>query len=107
MTKAIDLIGLLTLLTPPGSPSTEPGRGPTELRMGREPDEMGRRRSLWCPAYELCLDAARVRGWRSWTCESCSLFRHAERFRAQAAERVHAARRTDLPPDDGPAPSLP
>lgn len=75
--------------------------GPSELASALRPEEMGELRSLWCPAYEGCLEVAIHRGWRSWTCESCSWFRLADPHRRQAAGRAFAARRSDLPPDTG------
>ena len=75
--------------------------GPSELATALRPEEMGELRSLWCPAYEGCLEIAFHHGWRSWTCESCSWFRLAEPLRRQAAGRAFATRRCDLPPDSG------
>lgn len=74
-------------------------RGPAELASALRPEEMGELRSLWCPAYEGCLEVALRHGWKSWTCESCSWFRLAEPLRRQAAGHAFATRCCDLPPD--------
>jgi hypothetical protein len=81
--------------------------GPAELSAALSPEEMGRKRSLWCPAYERCLEVAFRSGWRSWTCEACPHFGQAEPFRKREAAMAFDARHRDLPPDGGPRPSLP
>jgi hypothetical protein len=73
--------------------------GPTPLPKAPAPDEIEARRSLWCPAYERCLDVALRGCWRSWTCEFCSQFLSAGPFRKLEAARSFHARRNDLPPD--------
>jgi hypothetical protein len=99
--KIIDLRTRLRFATDPRL------AGPAELSAALSPEEMGRRRSLWCPTYERCLEVAFRSGWRSWTCESCTHFRHAEPFRKREAATAFAARQRDLTPDGGPRPSLP
>ncbi len=94
MTKSIELLALLTLLD---------GRrlaGPAELRQTCKPEEVAQRRSLWCPAYDRCLNAALARRWRSWSCEDCAFFTHARPFRALAASRAGVMR------SHGPSPSM-
>jgi hypothetical protein len=81
--------------------------GPSEMSAALSPEEMGRRRSLWCPAYERCLEVAFRSGWRSWTCEVCPQFGHAEPFRKLEAAMSFDARHRDFPPDGGPQPTLP
>lgn len=71
--------------------------GPRHLAGKREPDEMGLLRSLWCPAYDGCLEVAFRRGWTSWSCEGCVGFRQAAPLRKQAALHSFCARQGDLP----------
>jgi hypothetical protein len=73
--------------------------GPSPLTRAPGPDEIDQRRSLWCPAYDRCLEVALRSFWRSWTCELCSRFRDAGPFRTLEAARSFHARRSDLPPD--------
>ncbi len=72
------IIDLRTRLRVAGNPHPA---GPAELAAALSPEEMGRRRSLWCPAYERCLEVAFRSGWRSWTCDPCPYFLHAEPLR--------------------------
>jgi len=88
-------------------PSIPRVAGPAELSAALSPEEMGQRRSLWCPAYERCLEVAYRNGWRSWTCEACPHFGHAEPFRKLEAELSFDARHRDLPPDGGSQTFLP
>jgi hypothetical protein len=90
MPKTIELLGLLTLLDERGV--VVPATGPTELHQPCKPEEVGQRRSLWCPAYDRCLEAALGRRWRSWSCEACRFFQHARPFRALAASRAGTMR---------------
>jgi hypothetical protein len=102
MNMTIELIGLLGLTNRFQVEFEARGAGPIELAMPSQPDDMGRLRSLWCPAYDRCLDAALLRKWRSWTCESCMLLPYARPFRSLQVAKVYAARRFDPQPDDGP-----
>jgi hypothetical protein len=102
MNKTIELIGLLSLANRFQADGEARGAGPVELTAPSQPDDMGRLRSLWCPAYDRCLDAALQRRWRSWTCESCTLFPYAGPFRSLEAAKAFAGRRFDPQPDDGP-----
>jgi hypothetical protein len=70
----IELLGLLTLVARRADDGETQDPGPSELGALCPLDEVLRRRSLWCPAYDRCLDTACRRGWRSWTCEQCTLF---------------------------------
>jgi hypothetical protein len=92
MKNTVELLGLLTLLDPRSPDGERVRAGPTELEKPCEPDEVGQRRSLWCPAYDRCLDAALRRRWRSWSCESCPLFPLAGPFRTREAENACAGR---------------
>jgi hypothetical protein len=90
MRKTIEMLGLLTLLDDRGVAWA--GAGPAELLQTCKPEEVGRRRSLFCPAYDRCLDAALGRRWRSWTCEECRFYPQARPFRALAASRAGVMR---------------
>jgi hypothetical protein len=102
MNNTIELIGLLSLANRFQADGEARGAGPVELTAPSQPDDMGRLRSLWCPAYDRCLDAALLRKWRSWTCENCTLFAYAGPFRSLQAAKAYAGRRYDAQPDDGP-----
>jgi len=73
MAVAIDLLMLLSLMSnrPDAAPTA---RGPARRGSALCPEEVPRYRSLSCPEYDGCLDAAYRHGWRSWTCEACQLF---------------------------------
>jgi hypothetical protein len=102
MNESIELIGLLSLANRFQAHGEARGAGPVEMNTPCQPDDTGRLRSLWCPAYDRCLDAALLRKWRSWTCESCTLFAYAGPFRSLQAAKAYAGRRSEAQPDDGP-----
>ena len=71
--------------------------GPCRLDEAPALEGIEGRRSLWCPAYEQCLEVAVRSAWRSWTCEACSRFVDASPHRKQAATRAYHGRRSDQP----------
>jgi hypothetical protein len=97
MKKTIELLGPLTLLDPRDPDGERVRAGPTELVKTCEAKEVGSRRSLWCPAYDRCLDAALQRRWRSWSCESCPLFPLASPFRKREAVKACEGRPFERP----------
>jgi len=102
MKKTIELLGLLTLLDPGGQDASVPGVGPVARLEPCEPGDVGRRRSLWCPAYDQCLDTALQRKWRSWSCEACTLFPLARPFRKLEAAKACASRPHEPSASEGP-----
>jgi hypothetical protein len=54
---------------------------PTELEAAINPETSGKRqgveshRKLFCRHYDDCLDEAVMKGWNSWTCTRCPLYR--------------------------------
>jgi hypothetical protein len=87
----IELLGLLTLLARKEDGSAR-GAGPAERTAPCPLRDVERVRSLWCPAYDRCLDAAFRRGWQSWTCERCTLFPCARPSRVMEGAGAAAAR---------------
>lgn len=81
MASAIDLLMLLTLVSDQPSAASSL-RGPARRGLALCPEEVPRYRSLSCPEYDHCLDAASRKGWMSWTCEDCRLFPLAAVFRS-------------------------
>jgi len=102
MKKTIELLGLLDLLDPRGQEVTLRGAGPVELAEPCAPKDMGTLRSLWCPAYDRCLDTALRRRWRSWSCEACALFPLARPFRKLEAAKACASRPHEPSASEGP-----
>ncbi len=64
---------------------------PTELPSLVKPGEVEQHRSLFCAAYDQCLDVANRRGWRSWTCRCCKLFQFTKEM--HVSESAHEATR--------------
>lgn len=89
MNGTLDLLALLALV-----PTSRSHRyaGPSPLGALLNADEVPRRRSLSCPEYDRCLDAAFRRGWRSWSCQGCALQPLGATFRALETMRAGALR---------------
>ena len=47
---------------------------PTALRSLVKEEDVEKHRSVTCPGYDDCLEAALRRAWRSWSCARCALF---------------------------------
>jgi hypothetical protein len=47
---------------------------PTQLSKPVEAETVAQHRSLFCTHYDDCLDRASSSGWRSFSCERCSLY---------------------------------
>lgn len=75
MSKTLSLLDLLRLTTlrrlaRPAAAAPNP----TERLRLIPHEEVDRHRDLACGRYEVCLDAAYQRGWRSWSCVRCERF---------------------------------
>jgi hypothetical protein len=74
MSQTLELLVLLRPVEPHDDPGQPPPSGPAELRSLCKLEDVARKRHLWCPSYDDCLDTAMRSGWRSWTCERCQRF---------------------------------
>ncbi len=52
----------------------EGGPGPIPRDATIKEEDVKRQRSLFCPSYDHCLDAAARAGWASWSCSACARF---------------------------------
>ena len=91
----LDILALLSVASDSQSTSAHLQTGPAPLRLLLAEEDVSRNRSLACPEYDGCLDAAYRQRWRSWTCESCRLFPLAAIFRSLEACSMGDRRSSD------------
>jgi len=91
MSSVLDLLALLEAMAHRRREAFA-WHGPSSRESLVSEEEVGRRRSLACPEYDRCLDIAYRQGWRSWTCERCSLFPLAAGFRSLEVTRLGGER---------------
>ena len=87
MTNTLHTLCLPGLTARRGRFAPTRGPNPAELLSLVKPGEVEQHRSLFCAVYDECLDLATRRGWRSWTCQYCDLFRCTREMQAVESTR--------------------
>ncbi len=82
MRYVLDLIALLDLTAARKRGTPAFIRNPRARSSLVKHEEVEDHRSLSCSQYDACLDVVLRRGWPSWTCSRCALFRLRKKVRA-------------------------